>query len=108
MSAAVVRRWEAVVAREDVPGWVETFRTRALPGMRTLNGFLSVSFLVRREQDPCHIVVLTKWRDMAAIVAYAGQNAEKTVMPDFMAKFFKSYDAEATFYDEVLQEGRDE
>ena len=53
-------------------------------------------------------MVLTKWRDMAAIATYAGEHVAKTVMPDFMAKFFKSYDAEATFYDEVLQEGRNE
>ncbi len=108
MSDAVVRRWEAVVARDDVPEWVETFRARALPGMRAVDGFKSVSFLVRRDQDPCHVVVLTKWRDMAAIAAFAGKEAAKTVMPDFMAKFFKSYDAEATFYDEVLQESRND
>jgi hypothetical protein len=43
---------------------------------------------------------------MDAISAFAGKDAAKTVMPDFMARFFKSYDAESTFYDEVLQEGR--
>ncbi len=106
MSGAVVRRWEAVVARSDVQGWVDTFRARALPGMREVDGFENVSFLVRRDQDPSHVVVLTKWRDMDAISAFAGKDAAKTVMPDFMARFFKSYDAEATFYDEVLQEGR--
>ncbi len=108
MSDAVVRRWEAVVARDDIQEWIDTFRARALPGMQAVDGFNSVSFLVRRDQDPCHVVVLTKWRDMAAVAAFAGKEAAKTVMPDFMAKYFKSYDAEATFYDEVLQEGRNE
>ncbi|NOC91276.1 antibiotic biosynthesis monooxygenase [Ruegeria sp. HKCCD6604] len=108
MSDPFVRRWEAVVARDDVAEWVGTFRTRALPGMRAVDGFESVSFLVRRDQDPCQVMVLTKWRDMAAVANYAGENVAKTIMPDFMAKFFKSYDAEATFYDEVLQEGRNE
>ena len=108
MSGAVVRRWEATVARGDLDGWIDTFRARVLPGMCALDGFRSVSFLAKRDDDPCHVVVLTKWRDMAAITRFAGENAARTVLPDFMARFFKTYDAEATFYDEVFREDGDE
>lgn len=108
MSVAVVRRWEATVARDDLSAWVEAFRTRVLPGMRAVDGFRDVTFLARRDEDPCHVVVLTKWRDMAAVVSFAGKHAAKTVLPDFMAQFFKTHDAEATFYDEILREDHDE
>ena len=96
------------MAREDLSAWVETYRTRVLPGVRAVDGFLDVTFLARRDEDPCHVVVLTKWRDMAAIVAFAGEQAAKTVLPDFMARFFKTHDAEATFYDQILREDRDD
>ncbi len=108
MTGAVVRRWEATLARDDLTAWVEAFRSRVLPKMRAVDGFHDVTFLARREEDPCHVVVLTKWRDMAAVAAFAGQDAAKAVLPDFMARFFKAYDAEATFYDEILREDRDD
>ena len=108
MSGAVVRRWEATVARDDLTGWVETFRDRVLPNMRAVDGFRDVTFLARRDEDPAHVIVLTKWRDMAAVVAFAGEHAAKTVLPDFMARFFKTHDAEATFYDQILREEGDE
>lgn len=108
MSGAVVRRWEATVSRRDIDDWVETFRARVLPGMRSVDGFRGVSFLARRGEDPCHVVVLTKWRDMAAVVSFAGEHAARTVLPDFMARFFKTHSEEATFYDEILQEAGDE
>lgn len=96
------------MARADVDAWVETFRARVLPGMRAVNGFRGVSFFARRDDDPCHVMVLTKWRDLAAIESFAGDQPNRTVLPEFMAKFFKSYDEEATFYDEVLREDGDE
>ena len=108
MSEAVVRRWEATVARDDLNAWVETFRDRVLPNMRALDGFRDVTFLAKRDQDPCHVIVLTKWRDMAAIISFAGENAAKTVLPDFMARFFKTHDVVATFYDEILREAGDD
>ena len=108
MSAAVVRRWEATVDRKDIDDWVKMYRARVLPGMHDIDGFEGVSFLARREEDPCHVIALTKWRDMEAITAFAGDNPSNTVLPDFMARFFQTYDAEATFYDEVLQENADE
>ena len=108
MTSAVIRRWEASVDRADIDNWVETFRARVLPGMRAVKGFCGVSFLAKRDDDPCHVVVLTKWQDMASVTRFAGENAAKTVLPDFMARFFRTYDAEATFYDEVLREEANE
>ena len=108
MSGAVVRRWEARVARGDLIDWVETFRARVLPDMRAVDGFQDVTFLARRDEDPCHVIVLTKWRNMAAVVAFAGDHAARTVLPNFMARFFKTHDSEATFYDQILREEGDE
>ena len=108
MSGSIVRRWEATVARVDLDDWVETFRERVLPSMRKVSGFRDVTFLAKCNEDPSHVIVLTKWRDMAAVVAFAGEHAAKTVLPDFMARFFVDSDEEATFYDEILREEVDD
>lgn len=96
------------MSRDDLNDWVETFRARVLPGMRSIDGFRDVTFLAKRDEDPCHVIVQTKWRNMAAVTAFAGERAANTVLPDFMARFFKTHDAQATFYDEILREEGDE
>jgi len=106
MSGAVVRRWEASVARGDIGAWVATFRDRVLPGMRAVQGFRSVTFLAERDADPCRVCVLTRWDDMDAVRRFAGDAPARTVLPDFMARFFTEHDAEATFHDEVLVEAK--
>ena len=106
MSRPVVRRWKASIARGDVEEWLDTFKTRAFPHMRTVPGFLGIRILVSREGDPCRATVLTTWEDMEAVRRYAGQEPASTVMPDFMVPFFPTYDAQATFHDEVMVELR--
>ncbi len=104
MSRPVVRRWKASIARGDVEEWLDTFKARAFPHMRAVEGFLGIRILVSRQGDPCRATVLTSWQDMEAVRRYAGQDPARTVMPDFMAKFFPEYEAQATFHDEVMVE----
>ena len=104
MTGTLVRRWEAVIARADIQEWIETFRARAFPGMRAVEGFQGIRIQAERDADPCHVTVLTEWDDMTAVKHYAGDVPERTVMPDFMAPFFVSYDAQASFHDTLMVE----
>ncbi len=104
MTGPIVRKWQATIARGDIDAWVGTFRDRAFPGMRAVEGFRDVTFLAEREADPCRVTVLTTWDDLDAVRRYAGTDPARTVMPDFMAPFFPDYDAQATFHDQVLVE----
>lgn len=105
MSDTVVRRWEAKVARGDIAAWRATFVKRVLPSMRGVEGFRGISVLTSREGDPCRMTVMTAWDGMEAIRRFAGDRPETAVIPDFMAPFFREFDAEATFHDEILLEG---
>lgn len=104
MSGPVVRIWRATIARGDIDDWVATYRARVLPDMRRVEGFRGVRFLVDRTGDPCAVTVLTTFDDMDAVRRFAGDDPGRTVLPDFMARFFPSYDARATFHEQVLAE----
>lgn len=104
MTGPVVRKWEATVARDDVDEWIATYRQRVLPGMREIAGFRGVQFLAEREGDPCAVTVLTTFDDMSAVRRFAGDDPARTVLPDFMARFFPSFEQRARFYDVVLAE----
>ncbi|MCC1492297.1 hypothetical protein [Cognatishimia sp. F0-27] len=92
------------MGRDDVEAWVETYRARVLDQVRAIDGFRAVEFLVAREGDPAAVTVLTTWDDMGSVRAFAGDDPARTVLPDFMVRFFTSHDARATFYDQVLLE----
>lgn len=100
----MVRRWEAMVARSDLAGWLEAFQTRVYPKMQAISGFEGISVLAQRGDDPCRITVLTHWRDEDALRAFAGDAPQKAVVPDYMEKFFQQHDAEATFHDQIMVE----
>lgn len=104
MTDAVVRKWEAQIARRDVVAWKDTFMDRVFPTMRAIEGFRGISVMVAQDGDPCRMTVLTRWADMQAIEALAGDDPGRTYLPDFMEPFFPSYDERATFHDEVLLE----
>ncbi|QJF50847.1 antibiotic biosynthesis monooxygenase [Roseobacter ponti] len=104
MTDALVRRWEAVIARDDVDPWLSTFRNRVYPAMRAVEGFRGITVHTERGSDPCRIAVVTRWKDIAAVKRIAGDVPEKTFLPDFMVPFFPAWDKEASFHDEVLSE----
>jgi heme-degrading monooxygenase HmoA len=104
MTGAVVRRWEATIARRDIARWIDTFRDRVFPAMRAIEGFLGIRILAGREGDPCLVTVLTSWRDMHAVRRFSGDDPGRAVLPDFMAPFFADADARATFHDELMVE----
>lgn len=104
MTEAVVRKWEATIVRADLARWVETYRARVLEMVRGIEGFRDVAFLAERNADPCRVTVLMTWDDMASIRRFAGDDPGKTVLPDFMAPLFPTYDARATFHDRILLE----
>ena len=103
MTAAVVRKWEASVARSDIDAWYAAYAGRVVPMLQAAEGFAGVSVLLSREDDPCRITVLSRWDNMSAVERFAGPEPAKTVLPDYMADFYADYDQTATFHDQVLE-----
>lgn len=104
MTETVMRTWHAKVARGDLRDWVAAYRDRVLDGMRGVDGFRAVTFLAARDGDPCDVTVLTEWDDMDAVRRFAGDDAARAVVPDFMERYFVAADATAGFHDVILQE----
>jgi len=104
MTGAVVRRWEATIARDQVLEWRDTLLERVFPKMKAINGFRALRVHAQHDQDPCRVTVFTEWDDMLCVRRFAGDDPAKAVIPDFMEPFFRSYDETATFHDELVLE----
>ncbi|MFE0461391.1 antibiotic biosynthesis monooxygenase family protein [Kitasatospora sp. NPDC058965] len=68
----IVRIWEAQVAPKLVAEFCTVLRTRMMPELEGLDGYLGGD-LLRSLPDSTHrVLVVTRWRDEEALRAYAG------------------------------------
>jgi hypothetical protein len=106
MIGNIARKWEAKVARADLAEWVITCRAGVLDDVRSVDGFVDVTFLAERKGDPCKVTVPTAWRDMDAVDRFAGDDPARMVLPGYMARFLPDYDVRAALHDQLLTEPR--
>lgn len=106
MSNVVVRNREGLIARGDISGWVETFRTRALETMDAICGFQSIEFLWAQRGDPARATLLFECGNMGAVKRVAGEEPTRAVVPGHMTPFFTADDERASFQDKVLREAK--
>ena len=104
MSGALIRRWEARAPEAAIDAWLDGYRERVLPKMKTFDGFRGVKIHVSRGADPRTVTVLTAWDGEEAMERFVGPDHAKAVMPDWVAELMPDHDSFATHYDEVLSE----
>ena len=68
----IVRMWEAHVTPDRVDEFCAQLTDRSIPALATLDGFLGAELLRSVSEEDHRVVVLARWRDEAAIRAYAG------------------------------------
>ena len=83
----IARRWTGLVLREQAEEYLRLMRDVALPDYRSIDGNLAAMCLHSAQGQVVEVTMLTFWRDMDAITAFAG--AEPTIAKyyDFDAKF---------------------
>ena len=79
------------------------FRDNVIPQLRRVPGFAGASLSRRRVGEVVEFLVLTRWRSMDAIRAFAGADAEKAVVEPGAVAALADFDAEVRHY-EVVEE----
>lgn len=72
----IVRLWHGRVPVSKAPAYRQLLNRHAIPDYQSVAGNLSVHVLERSEGDITHFITLTFWKDMDAIKAFAGDDAE--------------------------------
>jgi heme-degrading monooxygenase HmoA len=77
------------------------FREKVVPELRQVPGFAGAQLARRQIGDKIEFLVLTRWRSMDAIRAFAGTDVEKAVVePDAVAALLE-FDGRVRHYDVV-------
>jgi heme-degrading monooxygenase HmoA len=100
----IIREWRGRASSSNVEAYAEHFRNKVVPELCNVSGFLGAHLGQRQLADRVvEFLVITRWRSMDAIRAFAGVDINKAVIePDAMAALIE-YDTIVTHY-EIIEE----
>jgi heme-degrading monooxygenase HmoA len=101
----IARLWSARTTTAQSTRYLEHFWQSVVPSLRTFNGYLSSSVLVRSHGDSVEILVTTVWQSLEAIDAFAGPDRETAVVASEAAGLLTDYDRRVRHYEVAQMDG---
>ena len=82
LSQMIIREWRGRAALANIAAYPAHFRTKVVPELQQLPGFLGADLAHRRLDEEVEFLVLTRWQSMEAIQGFAGSSfADAVVEP---------------------------
>ena len=100
----IARVWTARTTPARVAAYAEHLRTRVLPQLRRLDGYAGASLLRRDADGGTELIVVTRWRSLDAVRAFAGDDPDVAVVEDEAAAVLSRYDTRVRHYEIVTED----
>jgi len=97
----ISRQWRGIARPAAAEQYVEHLRSETFPQLSGIPGFIDGSILRRRVIDGVEFMIVTRWASLDAIRSFAGDSAERAVVPEQVQRMLVRYDAVATHYEIV-------
>jgi heme-degrading monooxygenase HmoA len=97
----IIREWRGRAAGSDPDAYPNHFRSTVMPELCGLPGFLGAHLCRRRIGDRIEFLVLTKWRSMDAVRAFAGADAGKAIVEPGAVAALADFDDRAQHYETI-------
>jgi heme-degrading monooxygenase HmoA len=97
----IARHWTGVVKPGLENDYIEHLQGETFPLLTRLPGFVNASILRRRAGEGTEFRIVTVWRSLDAIRAFAGADLEAAVVPPAAAAMMVRYDRRAVHYEIV-------
>jgi heme-degrading monooxygenase HmoA len=103
----VAREWHAVATSAGADAYADYFRSRLLPALAVLPGFVEAVLLRRLGDDGVtEVVVLSIWESMEAVRGFAGGDVSRAVVEPDAARLLSGFDESVSHF-EVAATSRD-
>lgn len=76
----IIREWRGRATRSKAGEYPTHFRTRVVPELRDVPGFLGATLSKREDGERVEFIVLTRWRSLEAVRAFAGADIGRAVV----------------------------
>ena len=98
----IIREWRGRARPDQLDAYPQHFRRVVLPELRGIEGFLGATLCRRTIQDgQVESLVLTRWRSIEAIRAFAGNDAGKAVVEPGAVATLIDFDDRVQHYEAV-------
>src|SRR5262249_162286 len=95
----IARLWTAQPPFAQAPAYVEHLKTKVLPILRKVDGYLNAMLLERELAETVEIIVITWWRSLDAVRRFTGDDLEKAVVADEAAALLTTFDVRVRHYE---------
>ncbi|MGH7211129.1 MAG: antibiotic biosynthesis monooxygenase family protein [Acetobacteraceae bacterium] len=100
----VFREWRGRATPSNAEAYPAHFRTRVLPELRRVPGFLGAHLSKRQLDDKIEFLVLTRWHSIDSIRGFVGSSdITKAVVEPEAAAVLVDFDASVQHY-EIIEE----
>jgi len=99
----IIREWRGRADVSRLDAYPRHFRERVVPELRGLAGFLGAHLARGSNGDAIEFLVLTRWRSMDAVRAFAGANVEMAVVEPGAVAALDDFDTIVRHY-EVIED----
>src|SRR5258708_3936221 len=97
----ILREWRAPAT--PLPAYPTHFRTKVLPELARVPGFLGAQLSKRQLGDAIEFLVLTRWRTIGAIQDFAGSDIAKAIVEPGAIAALIDFDRRVLHY-EVIED----
>ena len=99
----IIREWRGRALPARAQEYPAHFRRNVLPELLHIDGFCGAHLSQRRNADSVEFLVLTRWRSLDAIRAFAGDHPERAVVEPQAVAALTDFDPLVRHY-EVLED----
>jgi heme-degrading monooxygenase HmoA len=100
----IARTWTAHTTRAKARAYAEYLRTHVFPALREIAGYEHALLLQRESEADVEIQVITFWRSLDAIRAFAGADSEAAVVTDAAAALLTVFDRRARHFEVIVRD----
>jgi heme-degrading monooxygenase HmoA len=100
----IARIWNARAEAANTERYRTHLRDAVLPQVRSLPGYQGATLLERQDGGETEITVITLWRSLDDIRAFAGEAIERAVVTDDARGLLASFDSEVRHCRVALQD----
>lgn len=97
----ISRHWRGLAKAECAEDYVAHLRGDTLPQLSGIPGFVDARILKRAVEEGVEFLIVTQWDSLQAIQRFAGEHAERAVVPEVVQDMMIEYDQTVRHY-EVL------
>ena len=97
----IIREWRGRAAKSNAEAYPKHFRTKVVPELRQVPGFVGADLSQRPLDDKIEYLVLTKWQSMDVIRGFAGSDVGKAVVEPGAVAALVDFDDRVNHYEVV-------